>query len=68
MKIVELINGIQLPLTNEESDVLSRFEETALVEASQLNEREREIANRLVNKDVLLRKNQNGKIVFKRYS
>lgn len=68
MKIVELINGIQLPLTNEESDVLGRFEETALIEASQLNEREREIANRLVNKDVLLRKNQNGKIVFKRYS
>lgn len=68
MKIVELINHIQLPITNEEADVLGRFGDGEIIEKSQLDLREQHIANQLVNKDVLLRKNQNGKITYKKKS
>lgn len=66
MKIVELINNLQLPITNEESDLLGKFHETETVERSKLSERERMIANQLVNKEVLLRKSQDGKTTYKK--
>jgi outer membrane lipopolysaccharide assembly protein LptE/RlpB len=66
MRIVELINHLQVPITNEESDVLGKFHEQEIIEKSQLDLREQHIANQLVNKDVLLRKNQDGKIVYKK--
>lgn len=66
MKIIEITTGLQLPITNEESDVLGRFHSSNIVERSEFNERELHVANQLVNKDVLLRKNQDGKIVYKK--
>lgn len=66
MKIIELINHIQLPITNEESDVLGKFAEGEIIERNTLSEREIHVANQLVNKDVLLRKNQDGKITYKK--
>jgi hypothetical protein len=66
MKIVELINKISIPLTNEEADVLGRFHETPVIERRELNDRECHVANQLVNKDILLRKNQDGKITYKK--
>lgn len=64
MKIVEIADGkLQLPINNEEADVLSKFK-TAPIERRELSEREIYIANQLVNKDVLLRKNQDGKISY----
>jgi outer membrane lipopolysaccharide assembly protein LptE/RlpB len=68
MKIVELINHIRVPITNEEADVLGKFHEEEIIEKSQLDLREQQIANQLVNKDVLLRKNQDGKITYKKKS
>ena len=67
MKIVEFTNGIQLPITNEESDVLAHFEntETVIVKTA-LTEREQVIANQLVNKGVLYRRNQDGQIQYRR--
>lgn len=65
MKIVELLNGkLQLPITNEEAEVLSMFTEHAQISRRELNEREVYIANQLVNKDVLTRKNNNGQISY----
>jgi len=64
MKIVEIAGGkLQLPITNEEADVLEKFKADP-VERRELSEREIYIANQLVNKDVLLRKNQDGKISY----
>lgn len=63
MKIVEFTNGIQLPITNEESDLLSKFEDSAVGKRS-LTEREQVIANQLVNKGVLVRRNQDGQIQY----
>ncbi len=67
MKIVELLNNIRIPITNEESDVLGKFYESDLVLKADLDLREQVVANQLVNKDILLRtKNQDGKIAFKK--
>lgn len=66
MKIVELSNKLQLPLTNEEADFLNKFDEGVGILKSELNERQQHIANQLVNKDVLLRRNQDGKITYKK--
>lgn len=67
MKIVEVTNQISVSLTNEEADLYNRFDEESPVMAKhELNDRERLIANQLVNKDVLLRKNQDGQIIYKK--
>jgi hypothetical protein len=64
MKIIEIAGGkLQLPITNEEAEVLEKFTNTRL-SRSELNEREIYIANQLVNKDVLIRKNTDGKITY----
>jgi len=65
MKIVELVNKIRLPITNEEADVLGQFEGGKKLSRDDLSPRHLMIANNLVNKDVLFRKKENGKIYYK---
>lgn len=65
MKIIELINrNLTVAITNEEADVLAKFQGAASIPRSTLDEREIILANQLVNKDILIRKNNNGKIVY----
>jgi hypothetical protein len=64
MKIVELTNHIMLPVTNEEADVLSKFNGRVPVSKSVLDLREQLLAAQLVNKGALIRKNNNGQIEF----
>jgi hypothetical protein len=65
MKIIELLNSIRIPITNEEAEVLSRFDESETLLKSDFDEREQLMANSLVNKDILTRKkNADGKIGF----
>lgn len=66
MKIVELVNKVRLPITNEESDILGKFNESAELQKQDLSPRELILANQLVNKDVLYRKNDEGRIYFKK--
>jgi hypothetical protein len=66
MKIVEIMQGLQLQITNEEADVLGRFEDMSTVPKKEFNEREAYVANQLVNKNVLIRKNQDGSIIYKK--
>lgn len=66
MKIVELINRLQLPITNEEADLLDQFKDHEQISKRDLNERQQHIANQLVNKDVLTRRIQDGQIIFKK--
>jgi len=63
MKIVELFNNVILPITNEEADVLHQIGDEP-VPKNKFNERQQQVANQLVNKDVLLRKNQDGQISY----
>lgn len=66
MKIVEITNNIKLPITNEEADLLAKFSEGVSIAKNQLDERQQVIANQLVIKDVLSRRNQDGKIFYKK--
>lgn len=66
MKIVELVNKVRLPITNEESDILGKFHESVELQKNDLSPREIILANQLVNKDVLYRKNDEGRIYYKK--
>ena len=67
MKIVEVTSTLTVSITNEEADLYNKFDEQTLVMAKhELNDREQLIANQLVNKDLLLRKNQDGQIIYKK--
>jgi hypothetical protein len=66
MKIVELVNNLHLPITNEESNLLERFIGDTPIAKSHLTEREQVLANQLTVKDVLLRTNEDGKIYYKK--
>lgn len=65
MRIVELLNNITLPITNEESDVLDMLQDNKQIFKSDLDSRQQLIANQLVNKDVLLRIQENGRITYR---
>jgi len=65
MKIVELVNKIRIPITNEEADILGRFDNNQKIFKENLSPRQIVVANHLVNKDVLFRKNEDGKIYYK---
>lgn len=64
MKIIELLNHVQLAVTNEQADVLGRFNNEPEISKNSLNEREQLIANQLTALDILLRRNQNGQITY----
>ena len=66
MRIVELLNNITLPITNEEAEVLDMLETTTVIHKNKLDPRQIIMANRLVNKDVLYRINENGQISYKK--
>ena len=68
MKIVELTSqNLKVAITNEEADVLAQFDEqTPVMAKSDLDERQQFLANQLVNKNLLLRKNEDGRITYKR--
>jgi hypothetical protein len=70
MKIIKIqghLRTIEVPITNEEYDLLNKFKsrDTSLSRRD-LTEREVHVANLLVIKDVLYRKNQDGNITYKK--
>jgi len=66
MKIVELLNKVRLPITNEEADVLGQFEENKKIARKDFSHRQTIIADHLVNKDVLYRKKEDGKVYYRK--
>lgn len=69
MKIIELTSNLTIAITNEEAEMLDLFDETKPVIAKgELNERQQSLANQLVNKDILIRKNSDGQIIYKKRS
>lgn len=69
MRIVELVNNFSVAITNEEADVLLQFdEETPTIAKGDLTDRQQLLANQLVNKDILVRLKENGRIIYKKRS
>jgi transcription initiation factor IIE alpha subunit len=66
MRIVELLNNITLPITNEEAEVLDMLDDRNELRKRDLDARQQIMANQLVNKDVLYRINENGHITYKK--
>ena len=70
MKIVTVqghLRTIEVPVTNEEYDLLNKFNgEQKQWTRRDLTEREVHVANMLVIKDILYRKNQDGQITYKK--
>lgn len=66
MKILELVNNISIAITNEEAEVLDLFEDDTVLQRQDLSPRQVILANQLVNKDILLRKNDTGQITYKK--
>lgn len=67
MKIVEITSKITVAITNEEADLLLKFDdETPIMAKRDLDDRQQLLANQLVNKDVLQRKNENGQLIYKK--
>jgi len=64
MKIVELLNRVQVAITNEQADLLGRFQHEPSIPKHKLDEREQVIANQLTTQDILLRRNDNGQIIY----
>ena len=64
MKIKELLNGINIPITNEEAELLDRFDESEVIPKSKLEPRERLIMDSLVNKEVVRRQNKDDKVTY----
>ena len=66
MKIIELVNKINVPITNEEAEVLDMFEDDNVIQRQDLSPREVILANQLVNKDILYRKHDSGHTTYKK--
>ena len=66
MKIVELLNRIQVPINNEQADFLGRFQTESSINKNTLTLREQEIANQLTVQDILVRRNDHGQISYKK--
>lgn len=67
MKIIELVNNFSVAITNEEADVLLQFdEETPTIAKGDLSDRQQLLANQLVNKNLLVRLKENGRIIYKK--
>lgn len=65
MKIVELLNNVQIGITNEQADLLGRFDHEPQINKNSLDEREQVIMNQLVMQDIVHRAN-NGQITYKK--
>lgn len=67
MRIVEFTRGIAMPISNEEAGVLDHITEQAEpVPKSALSERDQVLANQLVNKGLIIRRNYEGVIKYSR--
>lgn len=69
MKIIEISGKHSVAITNEEANVLLQFDEdTPVIAKGDLDDRQQLLANQLVNKNILVRLKENGRIIYKKRS
>ena len=69
MKITEITKGkqkVHVAIYNEEIELLEKLRDTDSIYKNELSERQQLIANQLVNKDLLIRINDNNRILYKK--
>ena len=65
MRLAEILNSVPVYLTKDEADFTDRLQSEKVFKRD-LSEQEAEIASQLVNKNVLKRRNEDGRIYFVR--
>ena len=65
MKILEILGGINIMISNEENDLVAKVKESQFIPKYKLTDREKEIAKNLVTRGVLIRSEMNERIIFK---
>ena len=53
MRIIEIMGGLQMPISKEEEDIYDKIAEEGIVYKSKLNEREQEVARKMVSRGAL---------------
>jgi len=66
MRFIEILNKLQIPITNEEQCVLERIQDKGTVNKRDLTEREQYLATQLVNKSIIIRKKHHGNIIYEK--
>ncbi len=64
MKVLDLPQGFQIMISNEQSELLDKFQDQPLILKRKLNERQQVVASELVNLGVLTRCTQEGKLAY----
>jgi dynactin complex subunit len=64
MKVLDLPAGYQILISNEQSELLDKFDETDIILKRQLTEREQVLASELVHKGVLTRCTHQDKLAY----
>ncbi len=65
MKFREVRGGLRVPVSNEEQELLDLIQSSdGIVRRSDLTERSRELARKLVSRDILSRSRQEGSLYY----
>lgn len=65
MKFREIRGGLRVPVSNEEQELLDLIESSeGIIKRADLNERQRELARKLVSRDVLHRTRQEESLYY----
>lgn len=65
MKIIELIHQPNIAVTNEELELLDQLRDLDSLSKKELTERQQYIIDNLVKKDLVIRRKQDGSIIYK---
>lgn len=68
MKIIEITNGLLLTLTNEEADLMKKFQSLTPIKSSVLSERQQYIANALIKKELMIAFTRDGSTYYAKSS
>jgi hypothetical protein len=64
MRFIEIASGLPTAVSNEELELVRKIREAHKIERSKLDEREQELARRLVSRGILNRLTQEGHSVY----
>jgi len=66
MRFLEIRGGIQIPVSLEEQDLIDLIEsnDNAIIKRSDLDERQKEVARKMVSRGVLERTQHNGSLYY----
>lgn len=64
MRVLDVPQGFQIVISNEQSELLDKFEQHDIILKRSLTEREQVLASELVHKGVLTRCTHQGKLAY----